>query len=435
MNPRYPPLLVLWTLLLAAGCAVSPLRHLEGVPASVRPLASGQTNATRASDDIDEAANDGRFVALALSGGGSRSAVFSGEVVTRLHELGVMQHVDFVSGISAGSLAGAYYCVSRDPADARPGDLVWRRDLVENLMPRGVWLDYFTGYVRNPINLLRYYGTGLNRSYQMRRVLDAKFFHDKTLAELNPKRPRLLVTATTLETGAVFTFTDRKLAERGIQSGVLRLADAVQASSSFPGVFHPYVLPDFTSNTNRPADGRFVHLIDGGVYDNLGVAPLLALYQANRHRFPRGGVIIVADASLPAEVKERLALHADTRKVTDYVIDFGTMRKSIEIMFEVDRLGLMRALHEDTWHLGLKLVHLHYTTGLLSDERDLHDELPNILDLDQPVPTNVDFKQKRRLVAPTSLGISPEHARATRDAARRVIEFNIGELRQIGADQ
>jgi len=418
-------------LLGVAGCSVSPLRHLEGIPASVHRLAPGQENRTRASDDVEEAAADGWFVGVALSGGGSRSAVFSGEVLTRLHELGVMQRVDFVSGISAGSLAGAYYCLSHDPEEAGPDDLPWRRDVVEDLMRRGVWLDYFSRYVFNPINLIRYYGTGLNRSYQMRRVLDLKFFHNKTLAELNPKRPRLLVTATTLETGAVFTFTDRELARRGIQSGVLQVSDAVQASSSFPGLFHPYVLPDFTQNTHRPTDTRFAHLVDGGVYDNLGVVPLLKVYQQHRDRFPRGGVIIVADASLPAELKERLALHADTRKATDYVIDFGSMRKSIEIMFEVDRLGLMRALQEDSWHLGLKVIHLHYTTGLLSGDRDLHDELPNILDLDQPVPTNVDFGDKRHLVAPTSLGISPEHARATRDAARRVIDFNLDGLHRI----
>ncbi len=419
-------------LLGVAGCSVSPLRHLEGIPASVHRLAPGQENRTRASDDVEEAAADGWFVGVALSGGGSRAAVFSGEVLTRLHELGVMQRVDYVSGISAGSLAGAYYCLSHDPEEAESGDLLWRRDVVEDLMRRGVWLDYFSRYVFNPINLIRYYGTGLNRSYQMRRVLDLKFFRNKTLAELNPKRPRLLVTATTLETGAVFTFTDRELARRGIQSGVLQVSDAVQASSSFPGLFHPYVLPDFTQTTHRPADARFAHLVDGGVYDNLGVVPLLRVYQAHRDRFPRGGVIIVADASLPAELKERLALRADTRKATDYVIDFGSMRKSIEIMFEVDRLGLMRALQEDSWHLGLKLIHLHYTTGLLSGERDLHDELPNILDLDQPVPTNVDFGDKRHLVAPTSLGISPEHARATRDAARRVIDFNLDGLLRVG---
>jgi len=432
-----PPLLPLClvAVILSSGCTLSPLRRFGSLPPTVKPLAAGQTNATRVSEDVTEASDDGRFVGVALAGGGCRAAVFSGEVLWRLHELGVMERVDFVSGVSSGALAGAYYCVSRDPAQLRPGDLPWRRDVVEDLMQRGVWLDYFTRYLVNPFDVVRYYGTGLNRSSQMRRVLDEKFFHRKTIAELNPNRPRLLVTATTLETGAVFTFTDQQLAGLGVQSGPLALADAVQASSSFPGVFHPCVLPDYTRGGAGQPASRFVHLVDGGVYDNLGVAPLLKVYEANRARSPRGGVIIVADASLPVAVKQKLANQADARGLKDYVIDFGSIRKSIEIMFEVDRLGLMRALREDTWDLGLTLIHLHYTTGLLSEDRDLHDELPNILDLDKPVPTNVDFQNRSHLVAPTALRISDDHARATRDAARRVIEFNLGPLRRVARDR
>ena len=413
---------------LLTGCAFSPLRHLEGVPASVGRLKPGERNETRVSDDVAEASADGLFVGVALSGGGSRAAVFSGEVLCRLQEMGVMKRVDFVSGISAGSMAGAYYCLSHDAEDARPGDLIWQRSVVEEQMRRGAWLKYLAGYLLGPWNLVRYYGTGLNRSYQMRRVLDQNYFHNRTLAELNPRRPRLLVTATTLESGAVFTFTDQQLAERGIQSGSVRISDAVQASSAFPGLFHPYVFPDYTLTNSGASRARFIHLVDGGVYDNLGVVPLLKIYQANRERFPRGGVIIVADASMPVEVKAKLATFEDTRAVTDYVLDFSTILKSIEIMFEVDRLGLMRALREDTWHLGLSLIHLHYTTGLLSDDGHMQVGLPNILDLDQPMPTNVDFRAKKDLVAPTALGISEKHAKATREAARRVIEFHQNEL-------
>jgi predicted acylesterase/phospholipase RssA len=416
---------------MLSGCAFSPFRQFEALPFTAKPLRSGEVSRTRASDDIKEAAGDGRFIGLALAGGGSRAAVFSGEILCELHELGVMRRVDFISGISSGSMAGAYYCASYDSEEAEGGDLVWRRDLTEELMRRGVWLEYFTRYL-NPANLLRYYGTGLNRSYQMRRVIDQQFFSNKTFADLNPLRPRLLITATTLETGAVFTFTDRQLAELGIRSKDLKISDAVQASSSFPGLFHPYVLPQFEMTNGKTRVKQHVHLVDGGVYDNLGVTPLLNIYQANRSQFPRGGIIIVADASLPVAIKTKLAAQADIRGVADYVVDFGTIRKSIEIMFEVDRLGLMRTLREDAGHLGLKVVHLHYTTGVLStDDHDLHDELPNILDLDLPVPTNVDFGGKHHLVAPTALRISERHAKATREAARRVIQFNLADLKSV----
>lgn len=47
-----------------------------------------------------------------------------------------------------------------------------------------------------------------------------------------------------------------------------RLGDAVAASSAVPGLFDPIVLPDLF-------DGKTIRLVDGGVYDNQGVASLL----------------------------------------------------------------------------------------------------------------------------------------------------------------
>jgi len=47
-----------------------------------------------------------------------------------------------------------------------------------------------------------------------------------------------------------------------------RLGDAVAASSCVPGLFEPLVLPDLY-------DGKTIRLVDGGVYDNQGVASLL----------------------------------------------------------------------------------------------------------------------------------------------------------------
>src|SRR5436190_9970747 len=58
--------------------------------------------------------NDGWFVGLAISGGGSRSAVFSAAVMFELQRLGLLERVDYVSSVSGGSLTAAYYCSSGD---------------------------------------------------------------------------------------------------------------------------------------------------------------------------------------------------------------------------------------------------------------------------------------------------------------------------------
>lgn len=60
------------------------------------------------------------LVLLALSGGGSRAAYFSGAVMLRLQQvfpdLDLLQEVDVISAVSGGSLPAAYYAISRDRA-------------------------------------------------------------------------------------------------------------------------------------------------------------------------------------------------------------------------------------------------------------------------------------------------------------------------------
>ena len=56
--------------------------------------------------------DDGYFVGLAISGGGSRSANFSAACMFQLQRLGVLQRVDYISSVSGGSLTAAYYCLT-----------------------------------------------------------------------------------------------------------------------------------------------------------------------------------------------------------------------------------------------------------------------------------------------------------------------------------
>jgi predicted acylesterase/phospholipase RssA len=68
----------------------------------------------------------------------------------------------------------------------------------------------------------------------------------------------------------------------------IRVGDAVAASSCVPGLFEPLVLSDLF-------DGKMVRLVDGGVYDNQGVASLLE-QDCN--------VMIVSDASGQMEAQD-----------------------------------------------------------------------------------------------------------------------------------
>jgi predicted acylesterase/phospholipase RssA len=86
-----------------------------------RPAEPGATAPAGATFNVqrDRGAAD-VLVLLALSGGGSRAAYFSGNVMLRLQhvfpDLDILQEVDVISSVSGGSLPAAYYAISRDAA-------------------------------------------------------------------------------------------------------------------------------------------------------------------------------------------------------------------------------------------------------------------------------------------------------------------------------
>ena len=47
---------------------------------------------------------DGRFLALAVSGGGSRAANFGAAVMLELQQRGLLEQADVISGVSGGTL-------------------------------------------------------------------------------------------------------------------------------------------------------------------------------------------------------------------------------------------------------------------------------------------------------------------------------------------
>lgn len=93
----------------------------------------------RATSDIQQPRGEKDvLVILCLSGGGSRAAWFSASTMLRLErvedKINLLHEVDVISSVSGGSLAAAYYCVSRDPG---PYSVVRLEQLPERL-PSGL---------------------------------------------------------------------------------------------------------------------------------------------------------------------------------------------------------------------------------------------------------------------------------------------------------
>ncbi|ULA64365.1 MAG: PNPLA domain-containing protein [Nitrospira sp.] len=264
-----------------AGCVSAA----SSSPATVAP---SPTHANQVLDQ--EVQRDGRFVGLAISGGGSRAAVFGGAVLLELHRLGLLQQVDMLSAVSGGALPAAYYALDG-----------YRAIDFENGFMERVGYD-FQREMRNrflsPGNLLTYWFTDATKSDTVVQVLDEQLFHGATYADLNPARPKLLLNATNALTGDPFVISDESFATLSSPLTLLPVARAVYMSAAYPGVFDPVLLA-----SSAPASHPDILASDGGSADNLGVKTLVnLLVKADRRaalaeQFPKGCLIIAVDAT------------------------------------------------------------------------------------------------------------------------------------------
>jgi predicted acylesterase/phospholipase RssA len=288
----------------ATGAATAPVQSRATV--RVRPDGGAESADLRHSVDaqIPDVHPDGCFVGLALSGGGSRSANFSAACMFQLQRLGVLQHVDYISSVSGGSLTGAYYCLFGDGPGGWNPERVQRKlthsfatdVIIQTFMPwnwPGLW---FTDWDRSDV---------LADSFT--QALFSRNGRTLTFGDLRPDRPRLLINATDLQSGRRFVFCNESFDELNSDLSKFPISPAVAASAAVPVVMHHVTLRDFSTTFKQ-----YRHLIDGGVVDNLGVTSLVETYTAQvqsaaaagrRDPYPRGAVIIVLDARTEFDAK------------------------------------------------------------------------------------------------------------------------------------
>jgi NTE family protein len=252
-------------------------------------------------------------IALALSGGGARAMAFHLGCLRALHDLGILERVRILSTVSGGSVIGALYAAADDPFpafEARVRTLLARglaRPTIRTAFLTTEGLKAFLCFVSvGTANLLfvaltwvLWFGAlilpaGLrprrqvenwhlpfrrlaSRTTILRRAIDDELFKGKRLRDLQGRRPLLIVNAAELRTGSAFYFTPNESGSwrlgRLVQPDVT-LAHAVTASAAYP-MFLPALDEDLPfDKRDRARRVERVTLTDGGVYDNLGLAPL-----------------------------------------------------------------------------------------------------------------------------------------------------------------
>lgn len=263
-------------------------------------------------------------VGLSLSGGGYRAMLFHLGSLMRLNEAGWLPRVDRVASVSGGSIiAGRLGLVWSQLTFDDNGIATNLEDLVS-----GPILELAAHTVDAPAVL-----TGLwpgRISSRVQKAYDKRLFQGATLQDLPAPGdgPLFEVLATNLSNGTLWRFSQPRMGDWRtgyVTRPDLALAHAVAASSAFPPVLSPCVL-------DVPGRGR-VHLTDGGVYDNLGIEPIIK----------NCGTILVSDGG--GTFTEQDEPHSDWLR--------GTLRVLNVIDVEVRRLrrrqvmGALASYHRD----------------------------------------------------------------------------------------
>ncbi len=271
---------------------------------------------------------------LALSGGGFRAAAFHLGVLKRLHELDLLQQIDFLSVVSGGSIVGAAWLYWQahegDTTTNREqwnrferhfirvmrggirGRIFWRA-FVLPLVSAAVLLTLLIWLVRPsppliaalctaPI-LIGYVIWHRQATQLLSRQYDRAFFHGNTVNDLRPVRsgptaeeqspfsqkgPRITINATGLDQGRHVVFSTRDYDTSSVSwdapnppsklniahlAPETPLADAVAASSAIPAVFAPFRAQWRSADAKEGVNDYLA--VDGGVFDNQGIHDLL----------------------------------------------------------------------------------------------------------------------------------------------------------------
>lgn len=328
--------------LLAAGLAL-----LLGACSTARPWMNQPIAAdSPAPSTLVRLADDGRppsiIGAVTLSGGGARAAAFGLGVLKELKATGfswegrhttLMDEMGLVSGVSGGSVLASYYVAFGDQTFTRFEPEFLMQDFQAGLLAHAV----------APRSLYRISSPWYGRSNVLAEKLD-KLYRGKTFADLLARRggPRLLVTAADLTTGAPFEFTPEQFALICSDLNSVPLSFAVAASSSVPLLLSPVTMRNYAGSCPQSqhvaeaargagnlqarllhasvqsyldAEERpYLHLVDGGLIDNLGVRGLLVRavaggsLDASFQHLPPGSVhkIVLVSVNSERDIGERI---------------------------------------------------------------------------------------------------------------------------------
>lgn len=246
---------------------------------------------------------------LSFSGGGTRAAAFSYGVLEELRRTEfiidgqprrLIDEVDLITGVSGGSFTALAYALYGDQLFSEYEARFLKRDVQGALVSHAL----------NPFNWWKFVGGSAGRSELAAEYYDEILFQGATFGDLlNKPGPVALAMGTDLSTGSRLAFFQNDFDLLCSDLNTVHLSRAAATSSAVPVVLSPVTLNNYggTCGFKYPAwvrdvadartrprpsgralkryqemesfqdskDRPYIHLVDGGVSDNIGVRGVL----------------------------------------------------------------------------------------------------------------------------------------------------------------
>jgi NTE family protein len=302
------PLLAIGLIAPLGGCATRPINP----PITQADPSTGDRYEVRQSRSKETGKE--AMVILAFSGGGTRAAAFSYGVLEFLRRTQIvgprgntvrlLDEVDIITGVSGGSFTALAYGLYGEKLFNDYETRFLKRDVQGEIISRTL----------NPANWGKLTSTAWGRSELAAQLYDEILFNGATFGDLNRGHgPMILASATDLSTGSRFVFNQNVFDVICSDLNAVPLSRAASASSAVPVVLSAVTLNNYGGTCNmkippwavpfidsadppHPAARAirtlksiqaygdsvhrpFLHLVDGGVADNLGMRSVLDTFE------------------------------------------------------------------------------------------------------------------------------------------------------------
>jgi len=246
---------------------------------------------------------------LSFSGGGTRAAALSFGVLEELRRTEIVvngkrrrmiDEVDLITGVSGGSFTALAYALHGEQLFEEYEQRFLKRDVQRELVMRAM----------NPLNWHKFIGGSAGRSELAAEFYDEILFEGATYADLLDKDgPVAIATGTDISTGSRIAFYQSDFDLICSDISKMRLSRAAASSSAVPIVFSALTFNNYggscgyeypawvaqvakTEGRARPSarafqrylemksfqnseDRPYLHIVDGGVSDNIGVRGII----------------------------------------------------------------------------------------------------------------------------------------------------------------